>query len=104
MLSLESYNGCQLRSKDSLTLEVLSTARLVQVTRMISLCARTARRWGDFSQKSEKEKLLYIQPYTRYIGEPAITTNIRLPSTNIHCLHPFINLPTWFPTYKTLNP
>ncbi len=48
MLALESYNSCQVRSKDSLALEVLSTARLVQVTRIISLCAQTARRWGDF--------------------------------------------------------
>ncbi len=56
MLSLESYNGCQLRSKDSLTLEVLSTARLVQVTHMISLCAWTARRWGDFWSKIWKRE------------------------------------------------
>src|SRR5258707_7138244 len=45
---VESYNGCQVRSKDSLALEVLSTARLVQVTCIISLCVQTARRCGDF--------------------------------------------------------
>ena len=56
MLSLESYSGCQLRSKDSLALEVLSTARLVQVTCIISLCAQTARRLGGFLIKIWKRE------------------------------------------------
>ncbi len=102
-LRLDSYNSCQLRSKDLLAL--WESDPMIGLCRLLVLscfCAQITRQLGGFWWFLDRE-LLYIQTCTRYISESAITVSIQLLSINICHLHPFSSLTTYFQPTKTLT-